>query len=288
MSFTNLLIKEEREMVKTSSIKEPYFSHDYSTRMKKEIKKLIRDMGFEGYGLYWAVVEFMFRNELKVGEEDLVLDSSEFTDKIKSILNDYGLFRTENDYYISDRIIETIELQEEKTKKAADSASSRWIISDFAKEYEKVFGIRPELGDDEIKAIKSFNKKITDFKQKLPAVFSVLSKIKFDTKIGFVPRVDWLLKENHLREILNGQYGELKVDTSKNEREKLIKARNRFQEKIDNFDIGEFSTKSEAIDFIITDNIDRVLPNCCHELMEKFDITHKELASAWEVQYENK
>lgn len=285
MSFTNLLIEVEREMVKTSSIKEPYFSHDYSTRMKKEIKKLIRDMGFEGYGLYWSIVEFMFRNELKVGEEDLVLDSSEYTEKIKSILNDYDLFRIEENYYVSDRIIETIELQEEKTKKATDSASARWVISDFAKEYEKVFGIKPELSDDEIKVIKSMNKKIPEFKQKLPAVFSVLSRIKFDTKTGFIPRVDWLLKENHLREILNGQYGELKVDTSKNERERLIKARNRFQEKIDNFDIGEFSTKSEAIDFIITDNIDRVLPDCCLELMEKFDITKKELSAAMEVQY---
>ena len=269
-------------MVKTSSIKEPYFSHDYSTRMKKEIKKLIRDMGFEGYGLYWSVVEFMFRNELKVGEEDLVLDTSEFTDKIKSILNDYDLFRIESDYYVSDRIIETIELQEEKTKQSQDAINSRWVISDFAKEYEKVFGIKPELSDDEIKVIKSMNKKISEFKQKLPAVFSVLSKIKFDTKTGFIPRVDWLLKENHLREILNGQYGELKVDTSKNERERLIKARNRFQEKIDNFDIDDFSTKSEAIDFIITDNIDRTLPDCCRELMEKFDITKEELSAAME------
>ena len=272
-------------MVKTSSIKEPYFSHDYSTRMKKEIKKLIRDMGFEGYGLYWAVVEFMFRNELKVGEEDLVLDTSEFTDKIKSILNDYDLFRIESDYYVSDRIIETIELQEQKTKQTEEATSARWVLSDFAKEYEKVFGIKPELSDDEIKVIKSMNKKIPEFKQKLPAVFSVLSRIKFDTKTGFIPRVDWLLKENHLREILNGQYGDLKTSVTKEERDCIINARQKFLEKVENFDISEIKTKPEAIEFIIADNVDRQLYECHKELMNTFDITHKELASAWEVLY---
>ena len=41
---------------KTSSITEPYFSHDLFSREDKQIKLLIEEMGFEGYGLFWAIV----------------------------------------------------------------------------------------------------------------------------------------------------------------------------------------------------------------------------------------
>lgn len=196
-------------MVKTSSITEPYFSHDYSTQSKKEIKKLIRDFGFEGYGLYWAIVEFMYRNELMVGEEDLVVDSLH-KDKITAILNNYQLFHIEDEYYISDRIIETIEKQEERGKQAKDAATTRWLLSAFSKEYEKVFGIKPLLDDKEIQTLKDLNSKIDDLKSKFSSIFKVLKKIKFNGDF-FIPGCNWLLQKNHLREILNGQYGKLDI-----------------------------------------------------------------------------
>ena len=102
-------------MTKTSPATEPFFSHDISTRTNKSIKKLINSLGYEGYGLFWAIVEFMHKNELMVGEENLVVDDN-YTEKITHILNDYDFFRIENGCYISDRILRNIDKQEQKNK----------------------------------------------------------------------------------------------------------------------------------------------------------------------------
>lgn len=262
-------------MTKTTSIKEPYFSHDLSTRESKEIKKIINDYGYEGYGLWWAIVEYMHRNELELGEEFLILNDSRYNDKIKSILTNYGLFRIEDNYYISDRILRNIYEQEEKASKNRDAANSRWLLADYAKEYEKVFGRKPEIDDKEIKKLKQLSAKIPDLKKKLPAVLTKLATIKFDLKTGFVPRSNWLLSDNNLQQILNGQYGELKI-----ENEKLIEikaAKDRYVKKIDNFNPEEITSRDAAIEFIVKDNVDHRLEDCHRELMETFDISISDL-----------
>ena len=91
-------------MAKVSEIIEPYFSHDISSRQDRNIILLLDEMGYEGYGLWWAVVEFMHRNQLKVGEERLIAGKDN-AEKVKRILNDFDLFRIEDDEYVSDRIL---------------------------------------------------------------------------------------------------------------------------------------------------------------------------------------
>ena len=59
-------------MPKELEIIQPFFPHDYNAQGDKQISILIEDMGYEGYGLYWAIVEFMHRNDLEVGEERLI------------------------------------------------------------------------------------------------------------------------------------------------------------------------------------------------------------------------
>ena len=196
-------------MVKTSELTNPYFSHDFYPQRSKKIVLLIDDMGYEGYGLYWKIVEFMHCNELYVGEEKLVA-GKEWAEKVKKILTEFNLFEiVEGNKYFSDRILENITQQEEKGKKAKQAIESRWVLPTFASEYEKVFNIKPSLHDDEIETLKKLSKRISDFRKKLPAILTVLSKIKFDTKMVFQPRANWLLQDNHIHQILNGQYGPL-------------------------------------------------------------------------------
>ena len=40
-----------------------YFSHDYNTRADIKIKKLIVKHGYEGYGIFWALIEALYQNE---------------------------------------------------------------------------------------------------------------------------------------------------------------------------------------------------------------------------------
>ena len=206
-------------MPKVTEIIKPYFSHDLSTLQDKAIKKLVHDLGFEGYGLFWAIVEFMHQNELKVDEEYLVIDER-YSDKIKSILNDYNLFRVDNDVYISDRILRNISKQEEKSNKGKANVNARWLISAYSNAYEKEFGIIPILDDSEKKKLIDYSKRIENFKELLPDILYTLHNIKFSNDINFNPASNWLLEKNNLSQILNGQWGKLLHKTSKKEQEK--------------------------------------------------------------------
>lgn len=196
-------------MAKVSSITEPYFSHDIAARGDKATQKLIKDMGYEGYGLFWAIVEFMHRNEFLVGEEWLIVND-EYSEKIKMIMNNFELFSIQEGQYISKRIIRNIEQQEEKSKKAKIAVEVRWLVSAFNKEYEKVFGNKPCLSDEEIEKLKKYDKSIKNLKQLLPDIIFSLKKLDFKTDTTFKPCANWLLAKNNLARMVNGEFGKLK------------------------------------------------------------------------------
>lgn len=258
--------------IKTMSITVPFFSHDISTRETKEIKKIIRDMGYEGYGLFWAIVEFMHQNELMVGEENLVINDN-YTEKVKEILNNYSLFYTQDGFYISDRILRNINQQEVKGSNAKKAVETRWLLSDFCSEYAKVFGEKPVLEDFEIEKLKKLNRQIDDLRSKFPAIFKTLICIKFDLKNIFLPRANWLLKDNNLHQILNGQYGPLKTTISEDEKkaqlEKMKEAK---------AELNLIKTREEAIAYAVkySNYAELDTSKKAKEFMSKWDFTLKD------------
>jgi len=46
-----------------------YFSHDYTARSDEKIKNLIYDFGYEGYGIYWSLIEELYQNNLEIEGE---------------------------------------------------------------------------------------------------------------------------------------------------------------------------------------------------------------------------
>lgn len=265
-------------MVKTSSITEPYFSHDIYPQADKKIVLLIDEMGYEGYGLYWKIVEFMHRNKLNIGEERLVA-GREFSDKVSRILNDFHLFRKEGEEYVSDRILRNINKQEEEFEKKSKAANTRWILGTLKKNYIEIFDKEPVLDDKEIQALMKYANKIDDFKDKLPDILFTTKLLKFDNNPKFNPCINWLLAENHLGKLLNGEYGKLKSWSKHKEalkKAELSKEQEELQENNINPDL--YDTKIGAIEFIAANNQNLQFINPAHkELMKKFDISIKEL-----------
>ena len=81
---------------------------------------------------------------------------------------------------------------------------------------------------------------------KYPAIFATLHSIKFDTKMFFTPRANWLLKDNNLLQILNGQYGELKTIVSENDK-KIAQNTKALVKK----ELESISSKEDAIQFAV-------------------------------------
>lgn len=297
-------------MAKTSEITKPYFSHDESAsqdgkilKMFRDFRKLAKEMSKEelesfvavgAYGIFWRIVEFMHGNNLLVDDVDVLADDLRIETKyIQQILNDYELFRIEGDCYISDRILKNLNKQKSKSEKNKVAVETRWLLSDFDKTYEDVFGRKPMLSPEEIEALKKYSQQISDLREKLPDLIYTLKGLKFETDTKFVPSANWLLKGNNLLRLYNGEFGKLKhkltekeikdaeqkraeEEAKKNQPTDLeLECRNCYN-KIDSLEIIKKYYAGMKKPSIQRGKI-FIIPTMRTELMEKFDITDKEI-----------
>ena len=65
-------------------------------------------MGMEGYGIFWAIIEILRETETYSLDfsaiEDIAFDLKVDQEKVKSVINDYGLFRTKGTRFYSQRL----------------------------------------------------------------------------------------------------------------------------------------------------------------------------------------
>ena len=106
-----------------------YFSHDSNAKDDPKILQLRMEMGWEGYGLFWALIELL-RNEsdhrMRTHYKSIAFALQTHEDSIKKLINDFNLFEIEDDYFWSESLLKRMELKEERSEKARESAKKRW------------------------------------------------------------------------------------------------------------------------------------------------------------------
>lgn len=116
------------------NIYKTYFSHDIYSRQDPKIKKLLvhfrkisNEKAQAAVCLYWWIIEDMHADDYKIADIETYADDYRCdVDFLKSILEDFELFRQEDGCYISDRVLRNIAEQEEKSQKAKKSIQKRW------------------------------------------------------------------------------------------------------------------------------------------------------------------
>lgn len=105
-----------------------YFSHDYNARTDEKIKKLIKKHGMAGYGIFWSIVEDLYNNAnaLRTDYDGIAYDLRSENEVIKSIINDFDLFRIEDDFFGSESIERRLDERSERSEKARQKAFKRW------------------------------------------------------------------------------------------------------------------------------------------------------------------
>ena len=105
-----------------------YFSHDYDTRNDEKIIALLAEMGWEGYGLYWGLVELLYQNDgymlMQCGRIAYALRTKQ--EKVKQVIEDFELFVIDGDKFYSNSVLNRLEQRNEKSEKARQSALKRW------------------------------------------------------------------------------------------------------------------------------------------------------------------
>ena len=145
-------------------MRKTYFNHDSSARTDLRIIKLRAKLGYEGYGVFWALLELLFTEENKL----CVNDYSEIAfglqcdpKMLKQVIENFDLFTVEDDCFYSKRLNKQIEEINAKSNKAKESASKRW---NNAKAKETHSGRIASKVEVEAKVeVKKSNKKGVDY-----------------------------------------------------------------------------------------------------------------------------
>ena len=110
-------------------MKQTYFPHDSNARNDIKLIKLRSKHSYEGFGIYFAILELLFseNNRLCIDDyETLAFGLQCDKDILKDIITNYDLFVIEDNCFYSKRLDDTIEQITSKSTKASLNAKKRW------------------------------------------------------------------------------------------------------------------------------------------------------------------
>jgi len=191
-----------------------YFSHDSNALTDTKILNMRADYGLEGYGLYWVIIEMM-RNEedykLSVNKntyraiKTLTNTKIDIEKYIKDCIEDYELFKQENEQFYSNSLLKRMSEYERKREIKRENGK----LGGRPKKTEiKPIGYenKTEKNQNKIKETKEKENKINKIKSNIP-VFedkSSTTSVKASKhKYGEYKNV--LLKDEELQS-LKGKY----------------------------------------------------------------------------------
>ena len=161
--------------------KETYFQHDRYARQDPKIKSMLvhfrkesEDRAKAAVCVFWWIVEDMHIDDYPIDKLDVFADDYRCdVDFLKSILEDFDLFRIEDGCYVSDRVLKNLKEQEEKSEKARAKAQKRWkkkeedaapdeadleIVNSIIQLYNTAFKKTQIVGKDNREKIYKINK----------------------------------------------------------------------------------------------------------------------------------
>lgn len=111
-----------------------YFTHDANARNDIKIIRLRRQLGMEGYGIYWTFIEILRETttyKLPVSAiDDIAFDINVSKEKCEAVVMNYGLFTVESEQFFSERLIRNMELYQNQQKRLSEGGkrgmAKRW------------------------------------------------------------------------------------------------------------------------------------------------------------------
>jgi len=152
-------------------MKKTYFNHDSVARLDIRVIKLRSKLGYEGYGIFWAVLELLFTEENKLCVEDY--DSLAFGLQcdpkiLKQVIEDFDLFVVEDGCFYSRRLNNHIEEINNKSNKAKQSINKRWNNTNVIRTYND--SNTSKVNKSKVNKSKSIEERIVDFNKSIQSI----------------------------------------------------------------------------------------------------------------------
>ena len=161
-------------------MKKTYFNHDSVARLDIRVIKLRSKLGYEGYGVFWAVLELLFseENKLCVDDYDSLAFGLQCDPKVlKQVVEDFDLFVVEDGCFYSRRLNNHIEQINNKSKKAKENINKRWnntkVIQPNNQRNTSI-----SISNSKSKLNKSIEDRIVDFKKSIQSISDISDEDK--------------------------------------------------------------------------------------------------------------
>lgn len=151
-----------------------YFSHDYNASNDTKILFLRHQLGMEGYGIYWFLIERLADagGKLPIELIPVLAMQMQTTDvKVKGVIVNFDLFKIQSGEFWSERLQEHLNLRQKLSQSGKNGALNRWKNKD-----ENGGAIRGAIGEGNAKERKGKEKKekeiiaVVDEKEKVADV----------------------------------------------------------------------------------------------------------------------
>ena len=161
------------------TMKKTYFLHQSDSFTDYKIIKMRSKLGIESYGIFWAVLELLFKEENKLCIDDyepLAYSLQCDADKLKAVIEDFDLFVIEDGCFYSKRLNNHIEEINNKSNKAKENAAKRWNNANAMPSHSK----RNANISNNINNNNNINKRIKDFEKSIHAIEGISDEDKND------------------------------------------------------------------------------------------------------------
>lgn len=126
-----------------------YFTHDANASNDPKCEFLLSEMGPEGYGIFWVLIEALR------GEKDYILNFK-YTksiarrlyiphDRVLKVIKEFELFEFNEDSFWSKSLLERMEYWDAKKRKMSEAGKRGNEIKKLAKQVEREQNINPEI-----------------------------------------------------------------------------------------------------------------------------------------------
>ena len=111
-------------------IKSFYFQHDYNAASDSKILFLRHQLGMEGYGVYWFIIEQLAQADgilpLRIIPV-LAMQTQVPEAKVKAVVEGYELFEITEDNFFSSRLNKHLNIRKILSEKGKEGAEKRWL-----------------------------------------------------------------------------------------------------------------------------------------------------------------
>lgn len=106
-----------------------YFTHDYNAANDSKILFLRQQLGMEGYGIFWFIVEQLAQSGgfLPIKITPVLAMQMQVTEaKVRSVINDYELFDIVDENFYSQRLNKHLQIRKQLSESGKKGALNRW------------------------------------------------------------------------------------------------------------------------------------------------------------------